>query len=239
MINNIGFAFLAAALAVSVYGILVPHMGVRRNNWNLVRSAQFATILNFIFVGVASAVLIRAFLADDFSVMFVWQNSSTDLPLGYKITSFWGGMDGSLLFWELVLAGFAAFVAYSYQRSNREIIPYVIVVLNVIQVFLLLLLVTWSNPLALQSPVPLEGRGLNPLLQHPSMAAHPPLLYLGYIGFSVPFAFAIASLIRGKLDNSWVVTTRRWTLFAWYSSGGWVAVVLGAGIGGICGIRGL
>ena len=217
MINNLGYVFLAAALAVSIYGVLVPHLGVKRNNWNLVRSAQFATILNLFFVALASAVLLRAFLTDDFSVRFVWENSSTDLPVGYKITSFWGGMNGSLLFWELVLAGFAATVAYLYQRSNREIIPYVIVVLNIIQVFLLLLLVTWSNPLALQSPVPLEGRGLNPLLQHYAMAAHPPLLYLGYIGFSVPFAFAIASLIRGKLDNSWVVTTRRWTLFAWYT----------------------
>jgi cytochrome c-type biogenesis protein CcmF len=144
----------------------------------------------------------------------------------YKIASFWGGMEGSLLFWELVLAGFAAAVAYGYQRSNREIIPYVIAVLNVIQVFLLFLLVTYSNPLAMQAPVPLEGRGLNPLLQHPSMAAHPPLLYLGYIGFSVPFAFAIASLIRGKLDNSWVVTTRRWTLFSWY------ALTVGQMVGG-------
>ncbi|MCZ6533932.1 MAG: heme lyase CcmF/NrfE family subunit [SAR324 cluster bacterium] len=217
MINNIGYVFLAAALAVSLYGVVVPHLGVVRNNWNLVRSAQFATILNLLLVLGASAVLMRGFLMDDFSIRFVWQNSSTDLPLGYKIAAFWGGMDGSLLFWELVLAGFAAVVAYSYQRSNREIIPYVIVVLNIIQVFLLFLLTTYSNPLGLQAPIPLEGRGLNPLLQHPSMAAHPPLLYLGYIGFSVPFAFAIASLIRGKLDNAWVVTTRRWTLFAWYS----------------------
>ena len=161
MINNIGFVFIAAALAVSIYGVVVPHLGVKRNNWNLVRSAQFATILNLVFVALASAVLLRAFISDDFSVRFVWENSSTDLPLGYKIASFWGGMDGSLLFWELVLAGFAAFVAYAYQRNNREIIPYVIVVLNIIQVFLLLLLVTWSNPLAIQAPIPLEGRGLN------------------------------------------------------------------------------
>ncbi len=226
MINNLGFVFLAGALAVSLYGVIVPHLGVVRNNWNLVRSAQFATILNLLFVFMASLVLLRAFLTDDFGVIFVWQNSSTDLPLLYKFTSFWGGMDGSLLFWELVLAGFAAAVAYSYQRTNREIIPYVISTLNVIQVFLLLLLVTYSNPLTMQFPAPLEGRGLNPLLQHPSMAIHPPLLYLGYIGFSVPFAFAIGSLIRGKLDNAWVVTTRRWTLFAWY------ALTIGQMVGG-------
>jgi cytochrome c-type biogenesis protein CcmF len=217
VINDIGYVFLVAAMAVSLYGVFVPHLGVVRNNWNLVRSAQFATILNLAFVAAASAVLWRAFVVSDFSVRFVWETSSRDLPLAYKLAAFWGGMDGSLLFWELVLAGFSAAVAYGYQRSNREIIPYVIAVLNVVHVFLLFLLLTWSNPLAIQSPVPLDGRGLNPLLQHPAMAAHPPLLYLGYVGFSIPFAFAMASLIRGKLDNDWVTTTRRWTLFSWYA----------------------
>ncbi len=217
MFNNIGYVLLAAALAVSVYGLVVPVLGVRWNSWNLVRSAQFSTIVNFVLVAGAAAMLLRAFLADDFSVHFVWETSSTDLPLLYKIAAFWGGMEGSLLFWELVLAGFSACVAYLYQRSNREIIPYVLATLSLIHVFLLGLLVTYSNPLALQAPVPLEGRGLNPLLQHPAMALHPPMLYLGYVGFSVPFAFAMGSLLRGKLDNAWVVTTRRWVIFAWYA----------------------
>jgi len=217
MLPDLGYVLLTAALAVSLYGVVVPHLGVARNNWNLVRSAQFATIVNFLLVLGASAVLMRSFIGNDFSVRFVWENSSTDLPLFYKISAFWGGMDGSLLFWDLVLAGFSAIVAYGYQRSNREIMPYVIATLSMVHVFLLLLLTTYSNPLATQAPVPLEGRGLNPLLQHPAMAMHPPLLYLGYIGFSIPFAFAIASLIRGKLDNSWVISTRRWTLGAWYA----------------------
>ncbi|MEE8396635.1 MAG: cytochrome c biogenesis protein CcsA, partial [bacterium] len=226
MTPTLGYLFLAAALAVSLYGIVTPHLGVVRNNWNLVRSAQLAAMLTFVFVLAASAVLVGAFLSDDFSLIFVWQNSSTDLPTLYKISAFWGGMNGSLLFWELVLAGFSAAVAHGYQRENREIIPYVIVVLNLIQVFLLGLLLTYSNPFATQAALPLEGRGLNPLLQHPAMAIHPPLLYLGYIGFSVPFAFAIASLVRGKLDNAWVVTTRRWTLFSWY------ALTMGQMLGG-------
>ena len=216
MTPTIGYIFLTAALAVSLYGVFVPHLGVVRNNWNLIRSAQFATILNLVFVLAASAALVQAFVGDDFGVVFVWENSSSDLPLFYKVSAFWGGMDGSLLFWEVVLAGMSALVAYLYQRTNREVIPYVIVTLNIIHVFLLLLLVTYSNPLATQLPVPLEGRGLNPLLQHPAMVYHPPMLYLGYIGFSIPFAFAMGSLVRGKLDNEWVVTTRRWTLFAWY-----------------------
>jgi len=216
MTNHIGYICLTAALAVSLYGVVAPHLGVTRNNWNLVRSAQFATILNLGFVFAASVALMRAFLTDDFSVSFVFQNSSVDLPVMYKIAAFWGGMDGSLLFWELVLALLSAVVAYRYQRSNREVIPYVIVTLSIIHVFLLGLLVTYSNPLATQYPIPDNGRGLNPLLQHPAMAAHPPMLYLGYIAFSIPFAFAMGSLLRGKLDNEWVVTTRRWTLFAWF-----------------------
>ncbi|MBI4083721.1 MAG: heme lyase CcmF/NrfE family subunit [Candidatus Lambdaproteobacteria bacterium] len=217
MVSDFGYVLLAVALALSLYGIVVPHLGVVRNNWNLVRSAQYATFAIFVMVLGASAALVHAFVTSDFSVGFVWENSSRDMPIMYKLSAFWGGMNGSLLFWELVLSGFAAFVAYFYQRTNREVIPYVIATLNVVQTFLLFLLVGWANPLARLAPVPLEGRGLNPLLQHPAMALHPPLLYLGYIGFSVPFAFAIASLIRGKLDNEWVVTTRRWTLFAWYS----------------------
>ena len=137
---------------------------------------------------------------------FVWENSSTDLPLFYKISAFWGGMNGSLLFWELVLAGFAAAVAYGYQRTNREIIPYVIVTLNVVQAFLLFLLVTYSNPLALQSPAPLEGRGLNPLLQHPVMMIHPLMLYtglVGFVGFRPFFDPPELQLLYGLLPAYW------------------------------------
>ena len=203
------------------------HLGVRRNNWNLIRSAQFATILNFVFVLGAGAALMRAFLANDFSVRFVWETSSTDLPLMYKIAAFWGGMDGSLLFWEIVLAGFSAVVAYGYQRTNREIIPYVISVLNADPR-------VPAGPAAdvLQSARDRSRRcrwkaaGLNPLLQHPAMAMHPPMLYLGYVGFSIPFAFAMGSLIRGKLDNAWVMTTRRWVIFSWY------ALTIGQMLGG-------
>lgn len=227
MLSDIGYIFMGGAMVVALYGVVVPHIAVRKNNWNLVRSTQFGTILSFFFLLVASAALLKAFISDDFSILFVWENSSTDLPLLYKVTAFWGGMNGSLLFWVLVLSGFSAIVAYGYERTNREVIPYVILVLNVVQIFLLFLLLTYANPFAAKFPLAMEGRGLNPLLQHPAMAGHPPFLYLGYIGFSVPFAFAIASLIKGKLDNSWVVTTRRWTLFSWY------ALAVGQMLGGL------
>ena len=213
---DLGTIALMAAFALCVYGTVVPHLGVRTNNWNLVHSAQNASILTFFLVALASGILIHALIISDFSIIYVWEHSSTDMPLMYKFSSFWGGMNGSLLFWILVQSFFAMIVAYRYQYTNREIIPYVIATFNAIMAFLLLLLIGWSNPLELQTVIPEEGRGLNPLLQNPAMAIHPPSLYLGFIGFSVPFAFAMGGLIRGKMDNEWVLTTRRWTLMAWY-----------------------
>ena len=213
---DFGTISLMAALAVCIYGAVIPHFGVKSNNWNLIRSAQNASILSFFLVAVASGILIHALVISDFSIFYVWRHSSTDMPLIYKITSYWGGLEGSLLFWILVQSFFAMIVSFRYQYSNREIIPYVITTLNAIMAFLLVLLIGWSNPLEVQSIIPKEGQGLNPLLQNPAMAIHPPALYLGFIGFSVPFAFAIGGLIRGKLDNEWVLTTRRWTLLSWY-----------------------
>ena len=213
---DFGTISLMAALAVCIYGAVIPHFGVKTNNWNLIRSAQNASILSFFLVSVSSGILIHALVISDFSIFYVWRHSSTDMPLIYKITSFWGGLEGSLLFWTLVQSFFAMIVAFRYQYSNREIIPYVITTLNTIMAFLLVLLIGWSNPLEVQGIIPKEGQGLNPLLQNPAMAIHPPALYLGFIGFSVPFAFAIGGLIRGKLDNEWVLTTRRWTLLSWY-----------------------
>ena len=214
--SDLGTIALMIALAACLYGTVVPHLGVRTNNWNLIRSAQNASIISFFLIAVASGVLIHALVVSDFSIFYVWRNSSVDMPMFFKVTAFWGGLEGSLLFWILVQSFFAMVVAFRYQCSNREIIPYVIATLNGILCFLLVLLLGWSNPLDLQATIPAEGRGLNPLLQHIAMVVHPPSLYLGFIGFSVPFAFAIAGMIRGKLDNEWVLTTRRWTLVSWY-----------------------
>ncbi len=212
-----GYFSLVAAWGVSFCGTWMPVLGVHRNSGNLVLAARRATYLNFGLVLLSSLVLWRALITDDFSLRFVWENSSLDLPLFYKFAAFWGGREGSLLFWELILSGFAAATAYLHRDKHDETYPWILVCLNAIQLFLLLLLLTWNNPIVWQHPVPTDGRGLNPLLQHPAMAIHPPMLYLGYIGFSVPFAFAIASLISGKLNNDWVNSTRRWTLVAWFS----------------------
>ena len=128
---------------------------------------------------IASAVLLEALITNDFSIEYVWGTSSTDMPLFFIVTSFWGGFEGSLLFWVLIQSFFIMIVAFRYQYTNREIIPYVLATLNGIMTFLLILLLGWSNP----------------LLQHFAMAMHPPTLYLGFIGFSITFAFAMGELI--------------------------------------------
>lgn len=213
---DLGYIALVLALTLSAYGIVAPVLGVHFNNWNLVRSTQWSMALTFALTATASAVLIHGFIISDFSIAYVYGHSSSDMPLFYKVTAFWGGMDGSLLLWALVQSFFAAIVAFRYQYTNRQIIPYVLTTLNFILLFLFVLLVGWSNPLAPQLVAQVEGRGLNPLLQNPGMVIHPPSLYLGYIGFSIPFAFALGGLMRGQLGIDWIMTTRRWTLMSWF-----------------------
>ncbi|NQU64603.1 MAG: heme lyase CcmF/NrfE family subunit [SAR324 cluster bacterium] len=236
MIVDIGYFSLLSALVLAAYTIIASYAGVRRNSYNLVLSARYSTMVSLILVAVAYLALTQAFLSDDFSVRFVAQHSSTDLPDFYKLTAVWGGMEGSLLLWELILVFFTAIIAFRYQKTNQEILPYTLIILNIVSLFLLFLLIGWSDPLALAYPVLSEGEGLNPLLQNPGMVFHPPSLYLGYVAFTVPFAFAMGSLIRGKLDNQWIVSTRRWTLFAWFFltigmilGGQWAYVELGWG----------
>lgn len=236
MIVDIGYFSLLFALVLAVYIVIASFAGVRRNSYNLVLSVRYSTLVTMILVVVAYLSLTYAFLSDDFSVRFVAQHSSTDLPVFYKFTAVWGGMEGSLLLWELILVFFIFIVAFRYRKTNQEILPYTLIVLNLISLFLLFLLIGWSDPMALGYPIPPEGNGLNPLLQNPGMVFHPPSLYLGYVAFSIPFAFAMGSLMRGKLDNQWIVSTRRWTLFAWFFltigmilGGQWAYVELGWG----------
>ena len=223
MIIDIGYYALLAAMVLSIYGILSSLVGVRQNNWNLISSTRYSMVGIGVMVIAAYSILSYAFIADDFSVRFVAEHSSTDLPLFYKATAVWGGMEGSLLLWQTILSFYGVIVAFRYQRTNREVLPHTLVVLNAISLFLLFLLVGWSNPFARIFPTPPEGQGLNPLLQNLGMVIHPPLLYLGFVGFSIPFAFAMGSLMSSHLNNEWVVTTRRWSLVAW--------LFLSAGIG--------
>lgn len=216
MIVNIGYFAMLASMALVIYAIFTSTIGIRTNSNNMIQSARYSLLAMCILIALSYLSLTYAFLADDFSVSFVARHSSTDLPHFYKATAVWGGMEGSLLLWQFILSIFTAIVILWNHRSNHEILPHTMIVLSFISLFLLFLLAGWSNPFARQFPVPVEGNGMNPLLQNPGMVYHPPSLYLGYVGFSIPFAFAVASLMKGKLDNNWIYATRRWTLVSWF-----------------------
>ena len=164
---------------------------------------------------VAAAALLHALVSHDFSLEYVASYSSSTLPLNYTITAFWGGQKGSLLFWLLILTSITSVVLIQNRRKNRDLMPYVTAVLMTVSVFFLFLLVFVTPPFQRLAVPATEGRDLNPLLQNYWMQIHPPSLYTGYVGMSVPFAFAIAALATGKLGDVWIRTTRRWTLFAW------------------------
>ena len=216
MIVDIGYYAMLASMVLALYAIIASVLGIYRNNQNLVQSARVSSLAIFALIVVAYFALSYAFATNDFSVQFVAGHSSTDLPLFYKLTAVWGGMEGSLLLWQGILSLFTAVVVLRYKTVNHDILPQAIAILSTISLFLLFLLVGWSNPFARAFPIPVEGLGLNPLLQNPGMVYHPPALYLGYVGFCIPFAFAVGSLIKGNLDNNWILTTRRWTLFSWF-----------------------
>ena len=180
---------------------------------------------SFAFTGLASIALISALFAHDFSLEYVAKYSSRSLSGPYTFGAFWGGMEGSLLFWTLLLTGFSALALNRVRVGTFQLVSWAAAVLSGIAIFFLGLLVLPADPFTLLSTVPADGSGLNPLLQSPGMMIHPPLLYTGFVGFSIPFAFAMAALISKRLDASWFTSTRRWTLFAWSALS--VGIVLG------------
>jgi cytochrome c-type biogenesis protein CcmF len=215
---ELGRAALLVTLGLSLYalvaGAAAAHLGRRR----LARSAQNALVASFVSTAVAAAVLLSALLRNDFSFAYVARTTSRALPTPYTISAFWGGQEGSLLLWLLVLTGFGA-AAVSLNRSwARDLIVWVVPVFGALASFFAFLVVAVASPFATQT-APLDGGGMNPSLQNPYMLAHPPLLYLGYVGLSVPFAFAMGALLSGRLDERWLIATRRWTLFAWAALG--------------------
>jgi cytochrome c-type biogenesis protein CcmF len=180
-----------------------------------------------IAVTVAVFALERALIGFDFSVQYVAQNITRTTPLMFRIIGLWGALEGSILLWAWVLSGYTALVAIRYRHRYPETTPLALAVLMGISAFFLLLMLGPANPFVKLSPIPADGRGLNPLLQnHPLMAVHPPLLYLGYVGFAVPYAFALASLLSRTMRDEWMMVTRRWTVAAWSFLG--AGIVLGA-----------
>ena len=214
--NEIGEFSLRLALATAIYGVVSYIMAARRNRVDLYMSANKTPIIVWVCILISSAALWRAFLTDDFSLQYVWAYSSKDLDNFYKISSFWGGQKGSLLFWTLLLTTYMAVVFFQNRKKNIIVVPYALAVMQVIVVFFLFLLNFSTNPFEVLPLPPEDGRGLNPLLQNYWMVIHPPTLYLGYVGFTVPFAFAVAALITKNLDDGWIRMTRKWTLVSWF-----------------------
>ncbi|MCX8071541.1 MAG: heme lyase CcmF/NrfE family subunit [Candidatus Binatia bacterium] len=207
---------LIVAWVFTLYAFLSSLAGglLRRSEW--VRSAENAVLAGWAFVAVAAADLLRALVSRDFNVEYVAQYSSSTLPLHYTIAALWGGQAGSLLFWLTILTSMAAIVVLQNREKNRDLMPFVTATLTAIALFFVSLLVFVTPPFQRLAFTPGDGRDLNPLLQNYWMTIHPPSLYLGYVGCSVPFAFAMAALATGRLDDVWIRTTRRWTLFAWF-----------------------
>ena len=216
---ELGRYFLLGALVLTVYATFAAIWGGWRRHIPWVRSAENAVVGNLVLLGSAATCLWYLLLTDQFQVEYVFAYSSVDQPIPYKFTALWGGQSGSLLFWALVLGIFSSIAIIQNRNRNRDLIPWVTAVLTVTSGFFLLLLNFATNPFDLlpggPSGGPPDGQGLNPLLQNWYMTIHPPMLYLGYIGLTLPFAFSLGALISGRLDTTWIKTTRRWALISW------------------------
>ncbi|MBI3028650.1 MAG: heme lyase CcmF/NrfE family subunit [Candidatus Rokubacteria bacterium] len=216
MTATIGSVSLLASLALALWGIAAPLLGARTGRQGFFASARHAILGQFALVTLASFALIYALVTTDFSIKYVAMNTTRATPVYYRVTGLWGALEGSLLLWEWILIIFSGLVAWSYRDRHRELMPWVMMVFSAVSAFFLSVMAFASNPFDGVFPVPPDGRGLNPLLEDANMLTHPPLLYTGFVGLTVPYAFAMAALITGKLDEAWVVTTRRWTIAAWF-----------------------
>lgn len=216
MTATIGYTSILLALLLALWGIIAPILGSRTGREGFFASTRTAIIGQFILVTVASSALIYALITTDFSIRYVFSNTTRSTPIYYRVTGLWGALEGSLLLWEWILIIFSGLVAWIYRDRHRELMPWVLMIFSMVSAFFLAVIAFASNPFESILPVPLDGRGLNPLLEDANMLTHPPLLYTGFVGLMVPYAFAMAALIRGKLDEAWIVTTRRWTLIAWF-----------------------
>lgn len=216
MMPEIGNALLCLALGVALLLSVYPLWGVGRGDARMMASARPFSWLLFILVMGAFLVLVNAFVVNDFTVIYVASNSNTQLPVWYRVAATWGAHEGSLLLWVLLMSGWTFAVALFSQWMPLDIVARVLAVMGMVSVGFLLFILFTSNPFARTLlDFPIEGRDLNPLLQDPGLIFHPPLLYMGYVGFSVAFAFAIAALMSGRLDSTFARFSRPWTLAAW------------------------
>jgi len=215
MTPELGHFALVLALALGLIQSIVPVIGVRRRDDALMRLGDSTALAQFAFVAVSFSALTICYVTSDFSVATVYENSHSMMPLVYKFTSVWGNHEGSMLLWVLILALFGALVALFGNNLPATLKSHVLAVQSWIACAFYLFILLTSNPFARLAPAPFEGRDLNPILQDIGLAIHPPLLYLGYVGLSIAFSFAVAALLEGRIDAAWARWVRPWTLAAW------------------------
>jgi cytochrome c-type biogenesis protein CcmF len=227
-IAALGTVTLIVAFLVNAYALAASLMGQRQDRPGLVRSGLFASWAFTALMCLASSLIVYAFLTHDFTIKYVAHYSDLSMPFFYKITAYWGGLDGSLMFWVWVLSMFTAVALRLNHERHRDIIGYVIATICAVQCFFLAVLLYNKNPFTtFLSEPPIDGQGLNPLLQNYWMVIHPPSLYIGFVGMTIPFAFCIAALASGRLDDAWLYSIRVWVIIAWFF------LFLGLTLGGI------
>src|SRR6186713_3202346 len=213
---SLGYYLLLAAFLSGTYAAAISVAGARRRSQRLIDSGTGAFYLTMAIMLAATSVIVHAFVTGNYAIKYVQRYSDSTQSLAFKLTSYWGGLDGSIMFWVSLLAIFGSVAVYTNRDRHRELIPYVVSVLAATEMFFIFLMVIHKNPFAtfLTTP-PADGAGLSPLLQNFYMAIHPPSMYVGFVGMTIPFAFGIAALITGLLDDSWLRAVRRWTMFSW------------------------
>jgi cytochrome c-type biogenesis protein CcmF len=239
--ENLGALTIILAFCLSIYSIVAAVAGKWKSKPFLIVSSERAVYSIFLLLTTAVVLLEYALIWGDFRLAYVASHSNRDMPLAYKFASWWGGQAGSLLLWAWILSAYAAVVVFQNRRKFRDMMPYAVAILMSVQCFFLILIAFVISPFDVlvqgQGIVDVgDGQGLNPLLQYWTMVIHPPILYLGYVGFTVPYAFAMASLITKQKGEEWIHTTRRWSIVTWFfqSTGillgaGWAYAVLGWG----------
>jgi cytochrome c-type biogenesis protein CcmF len=215
MTVELGHFAIVLALAVAAWQFAVPLVGAHYGYASWMEQGRVAALIQLLLIAFSFAALANAYIVSDFSVLNVAENSHSAKPLLYKISGVWGNHEGSMLLWVLILALFGATVALFGNRLPATLRARVLGVQGAIGLAFLLFIVFASNPFFRLAPPPIEGQGLNPILQDPALAFHPPFLYGGYVGLSVSFAFAVAALLEGKVDGAWARWVRPWTLLSW------------------------
>ena len=213
----LGQFLLIASLVACACAIAASVAGARRRSDRLVESGIGAFYFLTALMTAATAVIIHAFVTNNFSIKYVQRTSEIAQPLFYKLTAYWGGLEGSIMFWGWLLAVFGALAIYLNRERQRELIPYVVATIAATEMFFVFLMIVHNNPFStFLTPPVADGRGLNPLLQNFYMAIHPPSLYVGFVAMTIPYAFGLAALITGHLDDSWLRAIRRWTMVGWF-----------------------